>query len=175
MSRDGVAVSVVAATIGVVPHAVSASPAHTTHSATHRRARIRSIVERKQGSVYRWRVSWVDIVIAVIVLGATQRGFVVGILRQAGSLVGFISGFVVGVLFAPVIADRFDQNPTRPLAAAVVVGLCVWRSRCWVVAWGIWRIWPCAACACAGLTVSGGRRSPRRGRCSCAGWWRVCS
>jgi S1-C subfamily serine protease len=77
------------------------------------------------GSVYRWLVSWVDIVIAVIVLAATHRGYVVGVFRQVGTLVGLVSGFVVGVLFAPVIADHFSQDVTRPLVAAIVVGVCI--------------------------------------------------
>lgn len=70
-------------------------------------------------------MSWVDIVIVVVVLVATERGYALGILRQVGSLVGFISGFVLGVWLARPVALHFNSEPTRPLAAALVVGVCV--------------------------------------------------
>jgi S1-C subfamily serine protease len=70
-------------------------------------------------------VSWVDVVIALVVIVATDRGFAVGILRQVGSLIGFVSGFVLGVLVAPAIALHVHSNPTRPLLAALIVGVFV--------------------------------------------------
>jgi uncharacterized membrane protein required for colicin V production len=66
-------------------------------------------------------MSWVDIVIAVLVIVATLRGLEVGILRQVGSLIGFVTGFVVGVLLAPSIASTVHAHPARPLIAVGVV------------------------------------------------------
>lgn len=125
MLTDGTASTVTVVGSSWVPHDASATPASSAHATAARRDRTASIVEVAGCHVYVWIVSWADVVIAVIVLGATQRGYVVGILRQVGSLAGLVSGFVVGVVIAPHIADHFDQNPTRPLVAAAVVGICI--------------------------------------------------
>jgi uncharacterized membrane protein required for colicin V production len=68
-------------------------------------------------------VSWVDVVIAAVVVIATERGLRVGILRQVGSLVGFATGFVIGILLAPTLATQVSGS-ARALVAVVVLVAC---------------------------------------------------
>ncbi len=74
-------------------------------------------------AVYRGAVSWIDVVIAAVVVIATERGLSVGILRQVGSLVGFVTGFVAGILIAPSLASTVSGS-SRALIAIVVVVAC---------------------------------------------------
>ncbi len=71
-------------------------------------------------------MSWVDIVIAVVVLIATERGFALGFLRQLGAIVGLLTGFVIGTLLAPFVASRVSVGVARPsiaITCVVVLGL----------------------------------------------------
>ena len=68
-------------------------------------------------------MSWVDVVIAAVVVIATERGLSIGVLRQVGSLVGFATGFVVGILIAPSLASHAGGT-TRAVVAIVVVLAC---------------------------------------------------
>ncbi len=68
-------------------------------------------------------MSWLDVVIAAVVVVATERGLRVGVLRQVGGLVGFVTGFVVGILLAPSLASNLSGS-TRPIVAILVVIAC---------------------------------------------------
>lgn len=68
-------------------------------------------------------MSWIDLVIAAVVLVATERGLSVGILRQVGSLVGFVTGFIVGILLAPSLAHTASGSARAFIAIFVVIAV----------------------------------------------------
>jgi uncharacterized membrane protein required for colicin V production len=68
-------------------------------------------------------VSWVDIVIALVVIAATERGLRVGAIRQLSTTVGFLAGFIVGSLIAPEIASHISSPAPRALTAISIVAV----------------------------------------------------
>ena len=68
-------------------------------------------------------MSWVDVVIAVIVLAEVARGATRGALAQIGGIVGAAAGFVLGVLAAPSISSAITHAHWRALLAIAVVVL----------------------------------------------------
>jgi len=66
-------------------------------------------------------VSWVDLVIAGLVIVATERGLRVGAVRQACTTIGLLVGFVVGSILAPTIALRVSSSTARSLVAIGIV------------------------------------------------------
>jgi uncharacterized membrane protein required for colicin V production len=66
-------------------------------------------------------VSWVDVVIALVVIAATERGLRIGAIRQLSTTVGFLAGFVVGSIIAPEIAAHISSPAPRALTAIAIV------------------------------------------------------
>jgi len=66
-------------------------------------------------------VSWIDGVIAAVVVLAAFRGRATGALRQVGNWVGFATGFIIGTWCAPSLAHRLSSTTWRPLAAIGIV------------------------------------------------------
>jgi len=62
-------------------------------------------------------VSWIDGVIAAVVVLAAFRGRATGALRQIGNWVGFATGFILGTWCAPPLAHQLSSTTWRPLAA----------------------------------------------------------
>jgi uncharacterized membrane protein required for colicin V production len=69
-------------------------------------------------------VNWVDAVIAVLVVLAALHGRSSGALRQIGSLVGLVAGFVVGTWVAPPLSVHVTSSLWRPLVAIGILVLC---------------------------------------------------
>jgi S1-C subfamily serine protease len=66
-------------------------------------------------------MSWIDGVIAAVVVLAAFRGRATGALRQIGNWVGFATGFIIGTWCAPSLAHRLSSTTWRPLAAIGIV------------------------------------------------------
>jgi S1-C subfamily serine protease len=66
-------------------------------------------------------VSWIDGVIAAVVVLAAFRGRATGALRQIGNWVGFATGFILGTWCAPPLAHHLSSTTWRPLAAIGIV------------------------------------------------------
>ena len=62
-------------------------------------------------------MSWIDGVIAAVVVLAAFRGRATGALRQVGNWVGFATGFIIGTWCAPPLAHHLSSTTWRPLAA----------------------------------------------------------
>lgn len=69
-------------------------------------------------------MNWVDAVIAVLVVLAALHGRSSGALRQIGSLVGLVAGFVVGTWVAPPLSVHVTSSLWRPLVAIGILVLC---------------------------------------------------
>lgn len=66
-------------------------------------------------------MSWIDGVIAAVVVLAAFRGRATGALRQIGNWVGFATGFILGTWCAPPLAHHLSSTTWRPLAAIGIV------------------------------------------------------
>jgi S1-C subfamily serine protease len=74
-----------------------------------------------QRAVYPWPVSWVDLVIAALVVLAALRGRARGAIRQLTGWVGFVVGLILGTLVAPSLSTDITRSSWRPLLALVIV------------------------------------------------------
>ena len=66
-------------------------------------------------------MSWIDGVIAAVVVLAAFRGRATGALRQVGNWVGFATGFIIGTWCAPPLAHHVSSATWRPLTAIGIV------------------------------------------------------
>jgi S1-C subfamily serine protease len=66
-------------------------------------------------------MSWIDLVIAGVVILAAVRGYSTGALRQIGSFAGFVGGFILGVQIAASLATDMTRAAWRPAAALGLV------------------------------------------------------
>ena len=69
-------------------------------------------------------MNWVDVVIAIVVVGAAFNGRSQGALRQIGALVGLVLGFWAGTWVAPTLSVRVTSASWRPLLAIGIVIVC---------------------------------------------------
>lgn len=69
-------------------------------------------------------MSWIDLVIAVVVVVAAVRGRSMGALRQFGRVLGLVTGFIVGAWAAPWLVARWHSNLWRPLTAVAILIAC---------------------------------------------------
>ena len=71
--------------------------------------------------VYPVRMSWIDVVIASLVIISAVRGWSQGVLRQIGGLLGRVLGLVGGVYLAATLSPHFAYFAWRPLDAVLIV------------------------------------------------------
>ena len=75
-------------------------------------------------TVYPAVVSWIDLVIAALVILAALRGRSVGAFRQVGNMLGLLTGFIAGAWVAPWVASFVHGGVARPLVAIGVLIAC---------------------------------------------------
>lgn len=74
--------------------------------------------------VYPVPMSWIDVAIAALVVIAGLRGWVEGLLRQLGSFLGRVIGFVAGCYLAVVEVPHVTAVVWRPLEVILIIGVC---------------------------------------------------
>lgn len=73
--------------------------------------------------VDRWYTNCMNIVDIVLLIGLIStifRGYNTGFIRQLGSAVGFITGILISIPIAPLVARLVEGSATRSILAAVV-------------------------------------------------------
>ncbi len=91
---------------------------HGPLTADHRR---RSLTREGCVAVYPGDVSWVDVVIVGVTVLAGVRGFAAGALRQVGTVIGLVGGFVAATIVAPTWASNLTHSNWRPAIALAIV------------------------------------------------------
>ena len=71
--------------------------------------------------VYPVLMSWIDVAVAALVLAAGLRGWSQGLLRQVGSFIGRVGGFVGGSYLAVAVAPRLSVAVWRPLDVVLII------------------------------------------------------
>jgi uncharacterized membrane protein required for colicin V production len=66
-------------------------------------------------------VSWIDLIIALVLVLAGLRGYFAGAVLQVIGLAGFFGGFIVGVLVAPSISSRVANGTGRALLTLIII------------------------------------------------------
>jgi S1-C subfamily serine protease len=66
-------------------------------------------------------VSWIDLVIAAVLVLAGLRGYFAGAVLQVIGLAGFFGGFIVGTLVAPSISSRVASATGRAVLTLIII------------------------------------------------------
>ena len=63
----------------------------------------------------------IDVVIALLVISSVMRGYNIGLVRQAGSTLGFVGGLFAGSGISNLVATHITSSPNKTLISLVIV------------------------------------------------------